>query len=145
MKRRWSLKSGAWAKLAGAALLACVAGCGGSQPKTYPVTGTVTSQGKPLPDAIVTFVPEQGRHASGVTDAEGKFTLTTVQPGDGAMAGRYRVIVSEKPAEMAEGDYSEPAETQTRIPIKYAEPIESGLSFEVKPDAANEYPIVLTE
>jgi hypothetical protein len=68
-------------------------GCGGSG--TVKVRGTVTLDGKPLRGAVVTFVPsgEKGRAASGATQADGSFQLTTFKPDDGALPGDYKVTV----------------------------------------------------
>src|SRR6187399_2370414 len=73
-------------------------GCwGSSRPATYPVTGTVTSQGKPVAGAVITFVPtDAGEAASAITDSEGKYALTTWAAGDGARPGEYRVKVSKQ-------------------------------------------------
>jgi Carboxypeptidase regulatory-like domain len=74
-------------------------GCSNSsRPPTYPVTGTVTSQGKPVAGAAITFVPtgNEGEAASAITDSEGKYALTTWQAGDGARPGQYRVKVSKQ-------------------------------------------------
>jgi carboxypeptidase family protein len=74
-------------------------GCSNSsRPPTYPVTGTVTLQGKPVAGAAITFVPtgEEGEAASAITDSEGKYALTTWQAGDGARPGEYRVKVSKQ-------------------------------------------------
>ena len=74
-------------------------GCSNSsQPPTYPVTGTVTMQGKPVAGAAITFVPtgNEGEAASAITDSEGKYALTTWQAGDGARPGEYRVKVSKQ-------------------------------------------------
>jgi hypothetical protein len=76
-----------------------VTGCSNSsRPPTYPVTGTVTSQGKPVAGATVTFVPTgtEGEAASAITDSEGKYALTTWDAGDGARPGEYRVKVSKQ-------------------------------------------------
>jgi hypothetical protein len=77
-------------------------GCGGeSLPTTYLVTGVVTHQGKPVQEAAVTLVPtnEKGRSASGLTDADGKFSVKTyIDPAnspDGALPGDYIVTVSK--------------------------------------------------
>lgn len=76
-----------------------LAGCSSKpkRPATYPVTGTVTANGKPVAAASVVFVPStQGvESAAGITDAEGKYQLTTFSAGDGAQAGEYRVKVSK--------------------------------------------------
>ena len=65
---------------------------------TYPVTGTVTLQGKPVAGAAITFVPtgSEGEAASAITDSEGKYALTTWRAGDGARPGEYRVKVSKQ-------------------------------------------------
>ena len=77
------------------ALLLTAAGCGG-QGRPVKVEGVVTLDGHPLPGATVTFAPdppESGRAASGRTDADGSFRLTTFQSDDGALPGEYKVIV----------------------------------------------------
>jgi hypothetical protein len=33
----------------------------------------------------------------GTTDSDGKFSLTTYKPGDGALRGEYRVVVKKSP------------------------------------------------
>src|SRR5215204_672559 len=83
------------------ALLPLAAGCG--QAKTVKVQGVVTLDGKPLPGATVTFSPiQEGRAASGRTDTDGSFRLTTYRTDDGALPGEYKVIVAvDKAAEQA--------------------------------------------
>ena len=65
------------------------------RPATESVSGTVTLGGDPVEGAIVTFVPAgaEGESAVGKTDAGGKYTLTTWESGDGAMAGDYTVKI----------------------------------------------------
>lgn len=76
-----------------------LAGCGSKSPGLAglaPVTGTVTLKGAPLEGATVTFsAAGAGRAASGMTDATGKFSLTSLNPGDGAMPGDYSVTVKK--------------------------------------------------
>ncbi|HEX5442782.1 MAG TPA: carboxypeptidase-like regulatory domain-containing protein [Pirellulales bacterium] len=128
-------------------LVGCVAvallatGCGGGRgTKTYPVKGTVTLQGQPLADVVVSFYPEQGsRPPSGMTDAEGAFALSTFESKDGAPAGRYQVAIHEPAPEMAEGDYSLPPEKPPRFPVKYTNPRESELVAEVKSGSDNTF------
>ncbi|MBI3462172.1 MAG: carboxypeptidase regulatory-like domain-containing protein [Planctomycetes bacterium] len=82
-------------------LLILVAGCGvrdPSMPELVTVTGTVTLDGKPLPGAILTFLPtdeKQGGGAVGFTDAEGKYSLQTVHGGEGSPRGLFRVAISK--------------------------------------------------
>ncbi len=128
------------------AIISCLlAGCGGNKnPATYPVKGTVKFNGQPLPDVIVTFFPTEGRPASGMTDAQGNYTLTTFDPGDGALPGSHKVTVAEPAPKMAEGDYSVPVPKPPRFPVKYTDQIQTDLKAEVKA-GENDIPIELKE
>jgi len=54
----------------------------------------VTFQQKPLSEAEVMFVLRQAaRPATGRTDSQGRFELTTFRKGDGALLGEHAVIV----------------------------------------------------
>jgi hypothetical protein len=79
---------------------AVLTGCGRSQKwpaLTEPTTAVVRLDGKPLEGALVMLGPVGKGYASqGTTAADGKATLTTFRRGDGAVAGRYRVIVSSE-------------------------------------------------
>lgn len=108
--------------------LLAVGGCGGSEsgfPKTYPVTGVVKVDGKPVEGAIVTFQLENAQgNAIGNTDAKGEFSLSTYRPNDGAVAGQYRVAIT-KPAEggTAAGDTPPPGQIASAdLPSDYAPP-----------------------
>lgn len=75
-----------------------VALCGCSEPPTVLVRGTVTHDGQPLEGATVTFIngKESGRPAFGVTDAQGRYELSTHLHADefieGAFPDEYAVI-----------------------------------------------------
>lgn len=74
-------------------LLFLLAGCGGST--TSSVSGTVTLDGKPLADATIQFVPDgAGRDATGQTDKNGYFSMSTFKPGDGVVPGTYKVVIA---------------------------------------------------
>jgi hypothetical protein len=79
---------------------AFASGCGGSGPRTIPVSGTVTYKGKPVANANVSFAPEDpsGLIATGVTDSSGHFKLGTLAAEDGAIVGKYRVTVIARQA-----------------------------------------------
>lgn len=84
-----------------------LAGCSKSaRPPTYPVSGTVTWKGKPVEAARVVFVPTTSEleAAAGVTDAAGKYQLTTYVSGDGAQPGEYRVKVAKYDTKRATAD-----------------------------------------
>jgi len=75
-----------------------LAGCssGTGRAPTYPVSGTVKMKGQPLAGATVVFVPVEGASheaAMGISDASGKFKLTTFSADDGAQEGNYRIKV----------------------------------------------------
>jgi hypothetical protein len=84
-----------------AGLTISVAGCGPAGLKLYPVTGTVKFADGTVPQgefARVTFQPTGGavdvKAASGDIQPDGSFQLMTIVPGDGALAGDYKVIVT---------------------------------------------------
>lgn len=127
-----------------AVCLAGVIGCGKGRPGTVRVTGVVTLDGSPVEGASVTFYPaEGGRPASGTTDAQGKFTLTTFESGDGAPPGNYNVTVIKMAGGKATADEqagsgeealmgAEDTEGVSLLPAKYGNVKTSGLSVEVK-------------
>jgi hypothetical protein len=84
------------------ALIACV-GCGGGEPSLAPVSGIVTVDGKPYPDAVVSFQPigtkdalNPGRGSSGYTDANGRFVLKYDGIKNGAVVGKHLVRIMTK-------------------------------------------------
>lgn len=75
-------------------LVILVSGCQGSS-EMVPVSGVIKLDGKPFPFASVMFVPQDsaGRDATGTTDEQGRFVLSTVEPRDGAKPGKYKVVI----------------------------------------------------
>lgn len=79
-------------------ILVVSTGCGKRGPKLVDVSGTVTLDGQPLGNVIVTFVPiEGGVSSSSVTDEAGRFRLSC-SLGRGALVGRHRVYVQSQAA-----------------------------------------------
>ncbi|MGQ0636681.1 MAG: hypothetical protein ACT4QC_18885 [Planctomycetaceae bacterium] len=71
-----------------------LAGCGGAdRPALAPVSGVVRYDGEPIEKISVSFVPRKGAASIGVSDAEGKFRLTTFDENDGAILGNHAVTV----------------------------------------------------
>lgn len=108
-----------------------IAGCG--EPNWVPVTGSVLLDGKPLDGCAVTFVPtatnsSQGAAASGVADAEGRFSLSAANR-PGAAVGEYRVTITKQKTELG----IDPATRENRLhvqwlsPPKYGRPETSGI------------------
>lgn len=121
-----------------------VSGCGGGLntgdiEAVVPVSGTLTYQGKPLENYQVIFMPSDGRRvATGVADAQGKFTMGTNEAGDGAPPGPCKVAIQFAPPdtsvpgnEMIIDDPSKLPKPKVRIPPKYADPETSGLSQDI--------------
>lgn len=76
-------------------VVASVAGCGGLPP----VEGVVTLDGTPVQGATVVFITPDGsgQPVSGVSDATGRFTLSTGGKA-GAPPGTYKVVVTKTEA-----------------------------------------------
>ena len=74
-----------------------ISGCGGG-PKLHKVSGTLTHDGKPLPNMNVIFAPVADvKGSSGMTDADGKFTLKYSMDQEGVPAGEHVVYVDYMP------------------------------------------------
>jgi hypothetical protein len=97
-------------------LVLSVIGCGRSDiPELGTVSGVVTMNNEPLPNAIVNFSPQAaGRPSTAETDADGRYSLLYLTDIEGAVVGQHSVtierIVSEEednlsddPADLEEG------------------------------------------
>ncbi|HVX12531.1 MAG TPA: carboxypeptidase-like regulatory domain-containing protein [Pirellulales bacterium] len=68
---------------------------------TVPVKGKVTYKGQPLADASISFISTapDGKIAGGLTDAQGMYTLMTLESptkqANGALPGDYKVTVTK--------------------------------------------------
>ena len=120
-------------------LLAAAAalGCGPSDPKLYPVSGTVTWNGQPLADGDILFVPVDG---ATVPDPgkikDGKFSFQ-------AQAGQKKVeIRATREAGPVDPVMGAPPRVQF-VPAKYNDATE--LTAEVKPQEKNEFTFPLVE
>ncbi|MBC7820273.1 MAG: carboxypeptidase regulatory-like domain-containing protein [Planctomycetaceae bacterium] len=124
--------------------LLLMAGCGSRGPRTYPVTGEVVFEdGVALQGGIVEFTAiEQEISSSGRIGPDGTFRLTTVNDGDGAVAGEQRAIVIS-----AFGDglvtHNHDAKTLRRPAKKFANYKTSGLKFTVCPGEKNHFQVVI--
>jgi hypothetical protein len=116
-------------------LFTCI-GCSSEGPDIAYVTGRVTMDGKPLPNASVMFIPENGRPAAAETDANGNYTLNFTEGRRGAMPGKSMVsITTRREAEMDEnGKVAVPAAPET-IPMEYN--AATKLEFTVVPGKKN--------
>jgi hypothetical protein len=111
------------------------AGCGGDRP-TAPVSGTVKMNGKPFPNASLTFQPIGGGMAStGLTDAGGRYTLNFLYSEDvGAVVGTHRVIIRTGRKSNTEDTSNDRADPSARDPIPRRYNDASELTMEVPAD-----------
>ena len=116
------------------AVILPMVGCGKSGPKTYPVEGTVTYQGKTLPTGIVEFIPE----AKGVKvfaakiESNGHYR-TEVAEGHYAVRIRMNALLRGRgTVEQDEGRDADVPVVDWLIPEKYSDTATSELTADVK-------------
>jgi len=132
--------------------LVLVIGCSDASglAKRYPASGTVTYNGQPVEKGNVGFIPDapDGRSATGAI-TNGKFTLTTATPDDGALPGTYKVTVISQDRDNTElqavakgGQFHHDekfakavASAKNLVPARYKLPDTSDLKAEVKPQS----------
>jgi hypothetical protein len=125
--------------------LLTVAGCGSA--KVYPVSGQVNFNGKPMAGTgSITFIPvvqkEGAPMAGGEVLADGTYKLTTVKPNDGALAGEYRVAITQvtsvEPMPVPDGEAAPAVVAALKpdqlIPAVYGDHVNSPLTATVKPE-----------
>jgi hypothetical protein len=131
-----------------AVLLAVLAvGCSGQPYRLAPVSGKVTLNGKPLARAYVHFAPigirnhNPGPTSQGLTDGEGRFTLTVDQEGRpaGAVVGTSKVYITTAGADAKDNQPDAGVKTsKERVPARYNQ--DTTLTYDVPAggtDAAN--------
>lgn len=124
-------------------VLLVVAGCG--SPKVYPVSGQINFNGQPMAGTgSITFIPmvqkEGAPMAGGEVLADGTYQLTTVKANDGALAGEYRVVITQvtsvEPQAAPDGQAAPAVVAALRpeqlIPANYGDHANSPLTATVK-------------
>jgi hypothetical protein len=128
-------------------------------PKVVKVTGTVTYKDKPLADAEVGFLSKLDnkdvKPASGKTNTEGEFSLTTyIDPQhevSGATPGDYKVVVTkneEIDLEAARKQFTSGKPNLTfkkLVPVKYTAKESSPLEATVSLDGDNKFEFKLAD
>jgi hypothetical protein len=130
--------------LAATALLTACCGYRPDLPPTERVTGTVTLDGAPVPNARVQFVPDnskgtEGAMAAGTTDADGRYELVTATV-KGAIVGHHQVSVEARA--QPKDEYDTLPELLT--PARYSDHNSSALVAEVKAGEKNVVDLPLT-
>ncbi|MCA8995874.1 MAG: carboxypeptidase regulatory-like domain-containing protein [Planctomycetaceae bacterium] len=147
------------------------AGCGGQRPNyadlnLLNVTGTITLDGKPVPDAIVIFEDvEHGTQSYGITNSSGRYSLMFNSEQSGVMPGEKIVRMgttikilglnsSEGEGESEgetgeEGNSTSPPEGEDLIPEAYrkdsplrvsVDPSKTTINFDLKSDGSTTGP-----
>ncbi|QDT52226.1 hypothetical protein Pan44_02350 [Caulifigura coniformis] len=120
-RRNWLLSSLA---------LALLAGCDNG-PVVSSVKGTVSLDGRPLPNATLVFTPEAGGRSSlGRTDDNGLYNLLFTPGKEGALVGdmRVRITVAEEYQDSRDRTHIRPE----KVPAKYNEKSELVVTVEPK-------------
>ncbi len=134
-------------------------GCSQNEhPELRQVKGTILYNGEPVEDAVVAFYNDNSlRLASGRTDADGEFYLTSFNNNDGALPGEHTVVVSKTESSAAEEapklSMDEAAKVRPRkfsftrrlLPAKYASVDTSPLKVTVNVDQSNDVTLELTD
>mgnify|MGYP007073286773 CR=1 FL=1 len=118
------------------ALAICLAtsGCRDT-PAVVPVSGRVLYNGEPLQFGTVMFQPAVGQAAVGEIQPDGSFTLSTYEPGDGAVPGAHKVCVrcyeGQRPGAGLKQTGGEVTLGALLIPRKYTRFGTSGLAVDI--------------
>jgi hypothetical protein len=114
--------------------------------KVVEVRGSVSFEGTPAPGAEVRFsrydkaAQRYLGGAGGRVESDGSFRLTSFKAFDGAELGEYQVTVTwNVPAADADG-----RQGPNRLPARYADREQSGLTAAVTPEGPNVFRFALT-
>lgn len=148
-------------RLGSIVIVCCLLGCSGAKgPATAKVSGVVKYNGAPVDGATVIFSPiAGGRPATGITDAQGHYDLSTFGDKDGAVPGEFKVTVQKTKTEgetptnltyeqinemQVRGEQVPGPVTKNLLPEKYLSPISTDLNASVK-SGTNDVPLELKD
>lgn len=124
------MKTGRFTFLLSSVLMLAAVGCGDGRPRCYPVSGTVQVDGALLTgdfDGTIRLVPVtetgRGRPATGFIGADGTFSLTTYEDGDGCPKGTYKVELSVL--------QTQGRKLFTLVPFRYEKALTSDIEVEI--------------
>lgn len=115
------------------ALLLAAAGCGRSLPPVAPVSGRVMLAGKPVTTGAVWFYPAaSGRPAIGQIGSDGRYSLATFAPADGALLGEHRVVIDARKIERTFAPSKAAADLPADVPEFVRREMEAGMPLREK-------------
>jgi hypothetical protein len=122
-------------------------GCGSNTPKapekisTIPVDGIVTLNGKPASEVSISLHHSEGKVAPrGISDKDGRFSISTYGKDDGAPEGKYKVTAAKNMTkEISPGVLAPPPPGgfKSDIPTKYESVNTTDISVEIKAGEKN--------
>lgn len=123
-----------------------LAGCGSDRPQLAPVSGSVTQAGKPVAEAQVVLHPLEPQPVElpkpiAVTDESGRFHVSCLSQGDGALPGEYAVTVELRALRQAGEEMIR--DGKHLLPARFADPATSGIMKEVLPGDNHWDPIAI--
>ena len=126
-----NLHIGFWSASLLLMVVALAAGCGDGRNARYPVGGVVKVDGEPLKFGSITFLPikegdEKIRAGGGSfeTNADGSYQVTSFEPNDGLLKGKYKVYITAVEPIGQSGQ-------RWHAPQKYSSPETSGFTVEI--------------
>lgn len=165
-KSTWHAVNGRMSLVILISIASTIAGCSGgsSIQGTYPVSGAVSYQGKPVDGATISFIGKGGeRPATAISSANGTYDLYTLDTR-GALPGNYNVVVTKVEApstsvnnaagfdasgkdlsmEQSAANVGKPnPKAKELLPAKYGSASTTSLTFEVKNSGKNVFDIKL--
>lgn len=133
-------------------LMLAITGCGATEVRCYPVTGTVTVQHRPAAGAVVILHPRSDDprlktlRPYGTVDSAGRFSLNCLSQDDGAPAGEYAVTIQWEVADAAPGATDDPESAQPvqdRLQGRYSNPETAILKVTVREEPTELPPFAL--
>jgi hypothetical protein len=127
-------------------LTGCSGGNAAPPVQTVPAKGTVTLNGKPLPNATVMFIPKgdtKGIECSGMTNQAGEYQIQHPQGADGVPPGKYAVVVSQfvdskgVPVDLSSGAMPADLGAVELLPDRYSSLSDTQLVAEVSATGGN--------
>ncbi|QDT65751.1 hypothetical protein [Calycomorphotria hydatis] len=117
-------------------LVVLALGCGASEDEgklpVVPASGTITVPGMETAGLTLLFLPADttNTNAWSTVGADGRFDISTYDPGDGAAVGKYKVIISG-----GEGPLPEDDPRLAKIPAQYKDRDQTSWEIEITSDA----------
>jgi hypothetical protein len=136
---------GHWLSVPWVLLVLGLGGCGSSSGPTGKVDGQVTLDGQPVPTGTVVMFQEGPEPFSGVTGADGKFTIGTPVKVGSYVVAVQQIETDDRSIEERKKPGSKPPVFQNVVPEKYRNAQTSGVKFDVKEGDNNKFELDMSK